>query len=91
MKRFSGTDLLSIAGEKAGIIKPEYTGGLRRGQSQKCKELFRHTAEERGSKAYFFGADFDFSLKNEGFFDYTGLKQYYSNLTASTARPASKV
>lgn len=77
---FLGTDLLSIAGEKAGIIKPGVPvvcGAV----SAAVHELFRQTAEERGAKAYFFGEDFNFSLKNEGFFDYTGLKQYYSNLS----------
>jgi dihydrofolate synthase/folylpolyglutamate synthase len=76
---FLGTDLLSIAGEKAGIIKPEVPvvcGAV----SSEVQALFRTTAEARSSKAYFFGLDFSFSLKNEGFFDYTGLKQYYFNL-----------
>lgn len=77
---FLGTDLLSIAGEKAGIIKPSIPvvcGAV----SAEVHELFRQTAAERGAKAYFFGEDFNFSLKNEGFFDYTGLKQHYSNLS----------
>jgi len=77
---FLGADLLSIAGEKAGIIKPlipVVCGAV----APEVQEVFRRTAEERGSKAYFFGSDFSFSLKNEGFFDYTGVKQHYSNLT----------
>jgi len=77
---FLGADLLSIAGEKAGIIKPAVPvvcGAV----ASEVQQLFRHTAQERGSKAYFFGSDFSFSLKNEGFFDYTGLKRHYSNLT----------
>jgi len=77
---FLGADLLSIAGEKAGIIKPAIPmvcGAV----ASEVQQLFRHTAQERGSKAYFFGSDFSFSLKNEGFFDYTGLKRHYSNLT----------
>jgi len=77
---FLGSDLLSIAGEKAGIIKPDIPvicGAV----SAEVQGLFRRTAEERRSKAYFFGEDFKFSLKNEGFFDYTGLKQYYPNLS----------
>lgn len=77
---FLGADLLSIAGEKAGIIKPAVpvVCGAVAGEVQ---QLFRRTAEERGAKAYFFGSDFGFSLKNAGFFDYTGLKRHYSNLT----------
>ena len=77
---FLGADLLSIAGEKAGIIKPAVPvvcGAV----VAEVQQLFRRTAEERGAKAYFFGSDFSFSLKNAGFFDYTGLKRYYSNLT----------
>lgn len=77
---FLGADLLSIAGEKAGIIKPAVPvvcGAV----TTEVQELFRRSAGERGSKAYFFGSNFSFSLKNEGFFDYTGLKQHYSNLT----------
>jgi len=77
---FLGTDLLSIAGEKAGIIKPAIPVACGAVNSE-IQALFRRTAEARGSKAYFFGSDFSFSLKNEGFFDYTGLKHYYSNLS----------
>ncbi|MGZ8482842.1 MAG: bifunctional folylpolyglutamate synthase/dihydrofolate synthase [Candidatus Binatia bacterium] len=77
---FLGTDLLSIASEKAGIIKagvPVVCGAV----NAAVHKLFHQTAAERGAKAYFFGEDFNFSLKNEGFFDYTGLKQYYYNLS----------
>ena len=77
---FLGTDLGSIAREKAGIIKPGIPvvcGAL----TAEVKEVFRGTAAGQGSKAFFFGADFGFSLKNTGFFDYTGLKQHYSGLS----------
>jgi dihydrofolate synthase/folylpolyglutamate synthase len=77
---FLGSELLSIAGEKAGIIKPNIPvicGAV----SAEVQGLFRRTAEERTAIAYFFGEDFKFSLKNEGVFDYTGLKQHYSNLS----------
>ena len=77
---FLGHDLLSIAGEKAGIIKPGVPvvcGAV----NAAVRELFRQTADDRGSKAYFFGEDFKISLKNEGFFDYTGLKQHYFYLS----------
>ena len=76
---FLGSDLVSIAGEKAGIIKPGVPvvcGAL----TAQVYEVFRRTAEEQGSKAYFFGSDFCFSLKNGGAFDYTGLKRHYSQL-----------
>jgi len=77
---FLGSDLVSIAGEKAGIIKPGIPvvcGAV----SSEVGEVFRQTANRQGAKAYFFGEHFKFSLKNEGFFDYTGLKQYYSDLS----------
>ncbi len=76
---FLGSDLLSIAGEKAGIIKagvPLVCGAV----STEVRELFRRTAARLGSPASFFAEDFNFSLKNEEFFDYTGVKQNYSNL-----------
>ena len=77
---FLGSDLLSIAGEKAGIIKPGVPvvcGAV----GAEVQAVFRRSAQERGSKAHFFGEDFNFSLKNEGFFDYTGLKRHYSDLS----------
>jgi len=77
---FLGADLLSIAGEKAGIIKPAIPvvcGAV----SSEVHELFHRIAGKQGATAYFFGSEFSFSLKNEGFFDYTGLKHYYSDLT----------
>lgn len=77
---FLGNDLLSIAGEKAGIIKPGVPlvcGAV----APEVRELFSRSADKQGVKAYFFGEAFNFSLKNEGFFDYTGLKQHYSNLS----------
>ena len=77
---FLGNDVLSIAGEKAGIIKPGVPvvcGAV----NTAIGELFRQIANDRGSKAYFFGEDFKFSLKNEGYFDYTGLKQHYFDLS----------
>jgi dihydrofolate synthase/folylpolyglutamate synthase len=35
---------------------------------------------EHCSPAYFLGTDFGFSLKNDGLFDYTGLKRHFSNI-----------
>jgi dihydrofolate synthase / folylpolyglutamate synthase len=77
---FLGADLLSIAGEKAGIIKPGIPvvcGAL----STEVKEVFRRRAKEQESIVYFFGSDFNFSLKPEALFDYTGVKQHYSGLS----------
>lgn len=77
---YLGPDELSIAGEKGGIIKPRVPvvfGKL----SPEVSQLLRTIADERGSPSYLLGADFRFSLKNEGLFDYTGIKQHSSDLT----------
>jgi len=76
---YLGPDELSIAREKGGIIKPGrpvVCGRL----SVEVAKLLKQIAGERGSPAYFLGADFRFLLKNGGLFDYTGIKRNYSNL-----------
>ena len=76
---YLGPDEISIAREKGGIIKPGVPvvcGKL----SQAVAHLLKSIAAERGSSAYFLGVDFGFSLKNDGLFDYTGIKQHYSNV-----------
>jgi dihydrofolate synthase/folylpolyglutamate synthase len=76
---YLGPDELSIAGEKGGIIKtgvPVICGTM----SVPVRGLLNQIAIERGSRAYFLGVDFRFSLKNGELFDYTGIKQGYSNL-----------
>jgi len=77
---YLGADLLSIAREKGGIIKPGVpvvSGAL----SSEVRELLKKTAEDSGSPAYFLGLDFSFSLKDQGLFDYTGIKENFSNLS----------
>jgi dihydrofolate synthase/folylpolyglutamate synthase len=77
---YLGSDLLSIAREKAGIIKPGVPvvlGAL----TDDIGALFERIAEERGSPAYFLGRDFRISLKNGGTFDYTGIKQELTALS----------
>jgi dihydrofolate synthase/folylpolyglutamate synthase len=76
---YLGPDELSIAREKGGIIKPGVPvvcGKI----SEAVARLLKSIALERGSLAYFLGVDFGFSLKNDGLFDYTGIKQHYSNI-----------
>ena len=76
---YLGPDEISIAGEKGGIIKPAVPvvcGKL----SDAVARLLKSIADERGSLAYFLGVDFGFSLKNGRLFDYTGIKQHYSNV-----------
>jgi len=77
---YLGSDELSIAREKAGIIKPGVPVVCGR-VAPEIAELFKNIARERGSVAFFLGSDFGISLKNEGLFDYTGIKQHYSDLS----------
>lgn len=77
---YLGYDLLSIAREKGGIIKPGVPvvcGAL----SVEVRELLKKLAEGQGSRSYFLGSDFSFSLKNQGLFDYTGTKHIFSELS----------
>ena len=69
---YLGSDLLSIAREKGGIIKqntPVACGAL----PTDVAALLKDIADERNAPAYFLGRDFTFSLKNEDRFDYRGL------------------
>jgi dihydrofolate synthase/folylpolyglutamate synthase len=77
---YLGHDLLSIAREKGGIIKPGVPvvcGAL----SAEVKHLLKKIADERGSRSYFLGSELSFSLKNQGVFDYTGIKKIFSELS----------
>jgi dihydrofolate synthase/folylpolyglutamate synthase len=76
---YLGPDELSIAREKGGIIKP-LVPVICGTMSEPVTRLLEDIAIKRGSNAYFLGSEFRFSLKNEGLFDYTGIKQDYSNL-----------
>jgi len=70
---YLGSDLLSIAREKAGIIKPGVPvvcGAL----PSEVAALIRQLAEEKHSPSYFLGRDFKIFLKKKGFFDYKGIK-----------------
>jgi dihydrofolate synthase/folylpolyglutamate synthase len=76
---YLGPDELSIAREKGGIIKPAVpiVCGKMTGE---VAQLLQSIARERGAPAYFLGVDFGFFLKNDGLFDYTGIKQSLANL-----------
>ena len=79
---YLGPDELSIAREKGGIIKPTIPvicGKV----SVPVGELLGAIAAQHRSPAYFLGTDFGFSLKKEGLFDYTGLKQHFSDIQLS--------
>jgi dihydrofolate synthase / folylpolyglutamate synthase len=76
---YLGSDLLSIAREKGGIIKqgiPAVCGAL----PTDVAALLKDIADERNAPSYFLGRDFTFSLKNEDLFDYRGLKWRLSDL-----------
>ena len=76
---YLGPDELAIAREKGGIIKPKIPVIIGK-VSAEVQELLRSIATERGAPAYSLGADFSFFLKDAGVFDYTGIKQSFSNL-----------
>jgi dihydrofolate synthase/folylpolyglutamate synthase len=79
---FLGADLVSIGREKAGIIKPRVPvvcGEL----PAEVAQLTGQIAEERQTQAVFLGKDFKISLKMDGSFDYTSIKQHFSDLTVS--------
>ena len=70
---YLGSDLLSIAREKGGIIKsrvPVVGGSF---VPDVCS-LLKEIAQAQGSAHYFLGQDFSFVLKDKGLFDYKGLQ-----------------
>lgn len=76
---YLGTDVISIAREKGGIIKPGVPvvcGSL----LPEVKNALKGIADDRSAPAYFLGSDFSFFLKKKDLFDYTGIKESYSNL-----------
>lgn len=71
---YLGSNLRSIAGEKAGIIKPGVPvvlGAL----PPELLDLFEEIASARGDPIYLFGRDFRIFLKNQGVFGYIGVHQ----------------
>jgi dihydrofolate synthase/folylpolyglutamate synthase len=70
---YLGSDLLSIAREKGGIIKsgvPVVCGSL----PPQVAELLKEMAEAKGSASYFLGRDFSCVVKENGLFDYSGIQ-----------------
>jgi dihydrofolate synthase/folylpolyglutamate synthase len=77
---YLGSDLLSIAREKGGIIKsgvPVVFGAL----PDQVVTLFKNLTREQEAPAYFLGQDYRIFLKNSGLFDYTGVKQNFDELS----------
>ena len=76
---YLGADLLSIAREKGGIIKPDVPvvlGAL----PAEVIDFFKELAFGRRARAYFLGRDFRIFLKNKSLFDNLGMKQTLSDL-----------
>jgi dihydrofolate synthase / folylpolyglutamate synthase len=79
-EEYLGSDLLSIAREKGGIIKhgvPVVFGVL----PDEVVTLFKDLAQEQGALGYFLGRDYRIFLKNSAVFDYTGVKQNFDGLS----------
>ena len=79
---YLGSDLLSIAREKGGIIKqgiPVVCGAL----PTDVEALLKTIADEHEAPSYFLSRDFTFSLKNNGHFDYRGLKWHLTDLVVA--------
>lgn len=77
---YLGSDLLSIAREKGGIIKkgiPVVCGSL----PEDVGELLREMAEAKGSASYFLGRDVSLTLRKGGLFDYRGLEWNLTDLS----------
>lgn len=77
---YLGSDLLAIAREKGGIIKPGVPvlcGSL----TPEVKEFLRAMAVAKGCAHYFLGQDFAVALKSDGLFDYRGVKSNFMNLS----------
>ena len=76
---YLGHDLLSIAREKGGIIKPGVPvvcGAL----VSEVKDCLAAIAVERGARAYFLDSHFSFFLKPDRHFDYRGIKRNFAGL-----------
>jgi dihydrofolate synthase/folylpolyglutamate synthase len=76
---YLGSDLVSIAREKAGIVKynvPVVCGDL----PGEALEVVREIAHANSAPLYRLKQNFTFFLKNEGSFDYKGLDWHFENL-----------
>ena len=76
---YLGPDELSIAREKAGIIKPQIPVVIGKVTAE-VSALLGNIARARQSLAYSLGVDFSFFLKPDRLFDYRGIKHYFLNL-----------
>ena len=81
---YLGSDPLSIAREKAGILKAgvPLVGGL---FAPDIARLFEESARAKQAECYFLDRDFSVSLKADGRFDYVGLDRRLTDLTLGLA------
>jgi len=81
---YLGSEPLSIAREKGGIIKPgvPLVGGR---FAPEIQRLFEETARAKQAASYFLGRDFSVTLKDDGRFDYSGLQGALSDLSLGLA------
>jgi dihydrofolate synthase/folylpolyglutamate synthase len=79
---YLGADLLSIAGEKGGIIKAgvPLVGGI---FAPEIGELFQAIARAKSSAVYFLERDFSAAAKQNGLFDYCGLHGRMNDLSVA--------
>jgi len=81
-QEFLGESLLAIAGEKAGIIKPD-APLVTFARQKVVLDLFRRRCQELGSPIYVGGRDFQTRGKANGRFSYRGLDLKLDDLTLS--------
>ncbi len=75
---YLGNDLASIAGEKAGIIKPGVP--LVTGVAEDVSlEIVTHRCREVGTKLYRYGSDFITSVQPDGSWQWHGCEGFYAN------------
>jgi dihydrofolate synthase/folylpolyglutamate synthase len=81
---YLGSDPLSIAREKAGIIKSgvPLVAGL---VAPEVARLFEETARAKHAECYFLGRDFSVTVKDAGRFDYRGRHWGLSDLSPALA------
>jgi dihydrofolate synthase/folylpolyglutamate synthase len=91
---YLGSDIVSIAQEKGGIIKenvPAVCGAL----PAAANGAIRQIAAQRHAPVYFLEQDFSFSLKSQGYFDYKGpewqLKELFVGLRGRHQRANASV
>lgn len=79
---YLGSDLLSIAREKGGIIKEgvPLVGGI---FAHEIANLFQDIARSKGSAGYFLGRDFSVAAKDNAHFDYCGLQWNFQDLSVA--------